>query len=60
MRGLRGPTPLDESSAPGQDRTLVLRAAGGEEGHADGIGRLFDLCGDRQVEQRHHCMTHEV
>ena len=57
--GFWGPAPLDEGSAPGQDRTLVLGAAGSEEGHADRIGRLFDVHGHREV-QRHHRMTQKV
>jgi hypothetical protein len=60
VRGFRGPVPLDESRAPSQHRALVLGAAGGEEGHADRIGRLFDLRGDREVQHRHHRMAQEV
>jgi len=60
VRGLRGATSLHQRRAPGQDRAFVLWAAGGEEGHADGIGRLFDLLGDWQVQHRQHRMAHEV
>jgi hypothetical protein len=58
--GFRAPAPLDEGGAPGQDRAFVLGTAGGEEGHADGIGRLFAVHGHRYVEHRHYRMTQKV
>jgi hypothetical protein len=47
VRGFRAPASLDEGGAPGQDRAFILRAPGGEEGYADGIGRFFVLHGHR-------------
>jgi hypothetical protein len=58
--GFRGPAPLDEGGAPGQDGALVLGAASGEEGDADRISRLFDVPGYWEVQQRHHRMAHEM